>query len=52
VKSWHMLVCGALIVVGIVLVATGGGALALLPALACAAMMGAMVWMMVRGGSD
>jgi hypothetical protein len=49
-KSWHMLVCGALIVVGVVLVATGAGALVLLPALACAAMIGMMAWMMIRAG--
>jgi hypothetical protein len=49
-KSWHMLVCGALIVAGVVLVATGAGALVLLPALACAAMIGMMAWMMIRAG--
>lgn len=49
-KPWHMLVCAVLVAAGIVLVATGASALAVLPALGCAAMMGMMVWMMFRGG--
>jgi hypothetical protein len=49
-KPWHMIVCAALIVAGIVLVATGAGAVALLPALGCAAMMGMMIWMMIGAG--
>jgi len=49
--GWHVALCAAFIVAGVVLVATGAGALAFLPALGCAAMMGLMVWMMVgRGG--
>jgi hypothetical protein len=39
-----------LIAAGAVLIATGADALAFLPFLGCAAMMGAMVWMMMRGG--
>jgi Flp pilus assembly protein TadB len=45
-KSWHMLICFALIAAGIALVATGAGAIALIPVIGCALMMGAMVWMM------
>lgn len=50
-KPWHMLICAALVVAGIVLVAVGADAFVLVPALACAAMMGAMMWMMRGGGS-
>jgi hypothetical protein len=52
-KRSHLLVCGALVVAGVALVAAGMGAAALIPAFACMAMMGAMVWMMAggRGGS-
>ena len=49
-KAWHMLVCAGLIGVGVVLVVTGAGAVAVLPALGFTAMMGAMVWMMIRAG--
>jgi H+/Cl- antiporter ClcA len=49
-KSWHMLLCVAFVVASVVLVAAGAGALVFLPILGCAAMMGAMVWMMVRSG--
>lgn len=49
-KPWHILICVGFVAVGAVLVATGAGAAAIVPALACAAMMGAMVWMMARGG--
>lgn len=49
-KSWHMLICLALIVAAIVLVASGAGAIVLIPAIGCALMMGAMVWMMTRSG--
>jgi hypothetical protein len=38
-----------LVGLGVVLVVTGADAFAFLPALGCAAMMGMMVWMMVRG---
>lgn len=51
-KSWHMLVCLALVGAGFALVATGAGAFAVVPVAACALMMGAMVWMMMRGGGD
>ena len=49
-KPWHMLACAAFVVAGVVLVAVGADAFVLVPALACAAMMGAMMWMMMRGG--
>ena len=49
-KSWHMLVCLALVLAGVVLVAAGANAVAFIPAVGCALMMGAMVWMMLRGG--
>jgi hypothetical protein len=49
-KSWHMLVCLALVLAGVVLVAAGASAVAFIPAVGCALMMGAMVWMMMRGG--
>jgi hypothetical protein len=45
-KSWHMIVCGLLIGAGIVLVATGASAVALIPAAGCALMIGLMAWMM------
>lgn len=48
-KAWHMWACAALAAAAIVLVVTGAGALAFLAPLGCAAMMGMMVWMMVRG---
>lgn len=45
----HMLwFCGGLMVIAIVLVATGAGALAFLAPLGCVLMMGMMVFMMVR----
>jgi hypothetical protein len=47
-KSWHMLVCAALVIAGAVLVAVGASAAAVVPVTACAVMMGAMVWMMMR----
>jgi hypothetical protein len=49
-KSWHMVVCAALIAVGVVLVATGASLVAIIPALVCVAMMGGMAWMMIRSG--
>jgi hypothetical protein len=51
-KSWHMLICLGLIVLGVVLVATGASAVAFLPAIACMLMMGAMMWIMMRGGGS
>lgn len=50
-KSWHMLVCLGLIAAGIVLVASGAGAITLLLVICCALMMGAMVWAMAKSGS-
>lgn len=50
-KPWQMWLCGAFIVVAVVAVAVGGSTFILIPALACTAMMGAMVWMMLRMGS-
>jgi hypothetical protein len=47
-KSSHMLFCAALLVVGIVLLASGIGAVAFLPFVACMLMMGAMMWFMMR----
>ncbi|MGH2576401.1 MAG: hypothetical protein ACRDK5_08610 [Solirubrobacterales bacterium] len=47
-KQWQMWLCGAFAALAIVLAVAGVGALAFLPALGCAAMMGMMVWMMVR----
>ena len=49
-KTWHMLVCLALVLAGVVLVAVGANSVAFIPAIGCALMMGMMVWMMVRGG--
>jgi hypothetical protein len=50
-RSWHLLVCVGLIAVALLIVALGGGSAVLIPAIGCAAMMGVMVWMMMRGGS-
>lgn len=47
-KHWHMLLCAAVVAVGVILAAAGAGALAFIPILGCVAMMGMMVWMMVR----
>lgn len=49
-KSWHVGACVALVAVAVVLVATGADAVAVIPVAGCALMMGAMVWMMLRGG--
>jgi hypothetical protein len=51
-KHSHMLwFCGALmVVVAVVLVVAGAGSWAFLAPLGCVAMMGMMVWMMVRMG--
>lgn len=51
-KHSHMVMCALLMVGGVALLAAGAGALALLPAVACMAMMGAMVWMMLGGRGD
>ena len=47
-KPWHMLLCVGFVALGVSLAASGVGALALIAPLGCAAMMGMMVWMMVR----
>ena len=47
-KSSHMLLCAVLLVVGVVLFASGVGAAAFLPFAACMLMMGVMMWMMMR----
>ncbi len=49
-RSHMMWFCGALMVIAIVFVVAGGGAWVFLAPLACVAMMGMMVWMMVRMG--
>jgi hypothetical protein len=46
-----MWICGALIAVAVLVVAVGGSAWILIPALGCMAMMGTMMWMMMRMGS-
>lgn len=51
-KGWHMLLCVAFVAAGIALVAAGVGALAVVPVIGCALMMGAMMWMMMRGGGS
>jgi hypothetical protein len=49
-KPWQMWICGAVIALAVVVVAVGGSAFILIPALGCMAMMGAMMWMMMRMG--
>jgi hypothetical protein len=48
--SIHINLCALLVVTMFMLVAAGAEALAFLPVLGCALMMGAMVWTMVRPG--
>ena len=48
-KSWHMVLCAVVAVVGLALV-IAGSAWALIPALVCGLMLGAML-MMARGGT-
>ncbi len=51
-KSSHMLFCAVLLVAGAILLWSGAGSLAFL-LLLCGAMMGGMMWMMMRpGGPD
>ena len=47
-KPNHMIICAVLLVAGVILLATGAGAFAVLPILLCGAMMGGMMWMMMR----
>ena len=47
-KSSHMLICASLLIVAVVLVATGVGAYVFLPLVLCMAMMGAIMWMTMR----
>jgi hypothetical protein len=47
-KSSHMLLCVVLLVVGVILLTAGVGAVAFLPLVACMLMMGAMMWFMMR----
>ena len=49
-KAQHMYICGAIMVVALLLVALGSGAWALLAPLGCVVMMAGMVWMMMRAG--
>jgi len=43
-----MLICASLLVVAVVLVAAGVSSYVFLPLVLCMAMMGAMMWMMMR----
>ena len=47
-KSLHLLFCAVLLIVGVVLVGSGVGAVAFLPFVACMVMMGGMMWFMMR----
>lgn len=51
-RSSHMMICAVLLVAGIALLSGGAGAFAFLPLVLCMAMMGAMMWMMMRSGGD
>ena len=51
-KSNHLLICAAIVVVVLVLVAAGLSAAFLVFPLACMAMMGGMRWMMMRPGDN
>lgn len=48
-SPWMMAACVGLVVAGVALAAAGVGSLILLLVIPCILMMGAMVWMMVRG---
>ena len=47
----HMWMCGAMVLVALIVVLATGSVFALLPAIGCVVMMGAMMWMMGRGMS-
>jgi hypothetical protein len=48
-KHWHHIaICAGLVAIAIVLITVGAEAVAFVPALGCALMMGLMIWMMVR----
>ncbi len=49
-KSSHMLLCALLLVVGVVLLTSGVGAVAFVPFVVCMGMMGVMIWMMMGAG--
>ncbi|MGH2899422.1 MAG: hypothetical protein ACRDMZ_12160 [Solirubrobacteraceae bacterium] len=51
-KSSHMMLCGVLLVVAVALVASGVGSYVFLPLVLCVAMMGGMVYMLMRPGRD
>ena len=53
-KGSHLFICAGVVAAGVALVAAGLGAAALIPAIACMAMMAGMVWMMAggRGGGS
>ena len=46
----HMWLCGAMIVVAVVMVVVTGSAAFLLPVMGCVLMMGAMMWLMAGMG--
>ena len=48
----HLAICAGLIALGVGAAAAGLGALKLVAAAGCMLMMGAMVWMMLRGGTS
>jgi hypothetical protein len=52
VGQWDIVICAVLVVAGVALLAAGLGGAALIPAIACMAMMAGMMWMMVRGGGS
>jgi hypothetical protein len=47
-KAWHVGVCVGLAALAVALVMAGAEGFAFLAPLGCAAMMGMMIWMMVR----
>jgi len=48
----HLLMCSPMIALAVILLIATGSAAALLPAVACVAMMAVMMSMMSRGGHD